>query len=263
MKNRAGPWSAEDKQFISDQAGKLSPEDIAEHLHRNPKAVIKYMNQNGLMKYYHKKDLEKDELQNIRRTKYWDILVDQFTEEELDIFQYHWKNIVRQFRDDIFHTEELQIIDAIKLEIMMNRCQKKQKQAQDLILEMRGKIEQEHQQPDPDEDKIRDFERVLSSCFAGSEALSKEFTSLLKEKKDAFKQLKATREQRVQQIESSKESLVGWLKEIYSNPKTNYELGLDMEKRRIAAEQEFIRLSEFHKYADGEIDKPILNEDTV
>ena len=31
-----------------------------------------------------------------------------------------------QFREDVFHTEEIQIVDTIKLEILMNRCLKSQ-----------------------------------------------------------------------------------------------------------------------------------------
>lgn len=260
---RAGPWSKKEKQYISDQAGQIPPEQIANNLKRNPNSVLKYMNKNGLMKYYHKKDLDEDELQNIRRTKYWDTLIQEFTPEELDIFQYHWKETVKQFRDDIFHTEELQIVDAIKLEIMMNRCQIKQKQAYDLIHELREKIEKEENSTEPNEERLDSLSRTLTQCYAGTDALTKEFTTLLQRKTEAFQKLKATREQRIQQIESSKESLVGWIKDLHQNYRKTVELGLKMEKMRIATEAEYQRLSEFHTFMDGQVDQPILNYKTV
>ena len=38
-----------------------------------------------------------------------------------------------QFKDDVFHTEEMQIIDTIKLEILMNRILKSQRDNQQEI----------------------------------------------------------------------------------------------------------------------------------
>jgi hypothetical protein len=260
---KSGPYSAEEKLYISDQAGKLSPELIAEKLSRNPKKIKDYMTKQGLMKYYYKEDLEKDQLQNIRKSRYWNTLSEQFSKDELDSFEYHWQNIVRQFRDDILHTEELQIVDAIKLQLMMDRNQKKQKQAIDHIDFLRTEIAKERKASKPDEKKIQGFSQDLAASFSGIEALDKDHVMLLKEKNNALQKLKATREQRVQQIENSKETLVGWVKQLYMDPKLRYQLGIDMEKKRIATQVEYQRLSAPHVYADGVVDRPILNHETV
>ena len=58
---KSGPWSASEKQYINDQAGKISPELIATKLGRNPKRIKDYMTKQGLMKYYYKDDLDKDQ----------------------------------------------------------------------------------------------------------------------------------------------------------------------------------------------------------
>lgn len=260
---KAGPWSKKDKQYISDQAGKRTPEEIAAKLGRNPKRVKDYMTKQGLMKYYYKEDLEQDQLQNIRKSRYWETLKKEFTDEELDSFEYHWQNIVRQFRDDILHTEELQIVDAIKLQIMMDRSQIRQKEIAEQIDNLKKKILDEEAKAAPDEKKLERMSRDISTLYSGIEAHSKDHVILLKEKNQALQKLKATREQRIQQIESSKETLVGWVKQLYTNPKKRYELGINMEKMRIATEAEYKRLSEYHTYADGTVDKPILNEETV
>lgn len=260
---KAGPWSAKEKQFIIDQAGKLTPEMIADKLKRNPKAITKYMTKQGLMKYYYKDELEKDQLQNIRKSRYWDTLLEQFDTKELESFEYHWQNIVRQFRDDILHTEELQIVDAIKLQLMMDRNQKKQKQAIDHIDFLRDQMNKERKKTNPDQKVLENASRDLAACYSGIEALDKDHVMLLKEKNNALQKLKATREQRVHEIESSKETLVGWIKKLYTNSKLRYDLGLDMEKSRIATNVEYERLSKPHKFADGMIDRPILNHETV
>lgn len=260
---RAGPWSKKDKQFISDQAGKMPPEDIAAKLGRNPSAVKKYMTKQGLMKYYFKKDLEDDQLQNIRKSRYWEELEKEFTQEELDIFEYHWKNIIKQFRDDIMHTEELQIVDAIKLEIKMQRCLRKEKEVNDNIDKLRKQISDEEGKQQPDERKIEMLSREISGYYATMANYNDDYLKLQKEKNSALSKLKATREQRIQQIESSKETLSGWVKILYTNPQLRYKLGLDMEKMRLAAKAEYERLSKYHVYQDKAVDKPILNHETV
>jgi len=260
---KSGPWSAADKQYISDQAGKIVPEAIAEKLGKNAKRVRDYMAKQGLMKYYYKDELEKDQLQNIRKSRYWETLQEQFDASELDSFEYHWKNIVRQFRDDILHTEEMQIVDAIKLQLMMDRNQKKQKQAMDHIDFLKGEIQKEHKKKPPNENLIKGYSQDLAACYSGIEALDKDHVMLLKEKNSCLQKLKATREGRITQIENNKASLTSWIKEIYTNPKLRYALGLQMEKMRIATEAEYERLSMPHKYADGMIDRPILNHETI
>ena len=58
---------------------------------------------------------------------YWVELQQQFTDDELKLFQYHWARIISQFKDDIIPTEELQVVDLIKLELLMNRALKHNK----------------------------------------------------------------------------------------------------------------------------------------
>lgn len=263
MAKKSGPWSAQDKQYISDQAGKLSPEMIAEKLGKNTKKIRDYMTKQGLMKYYYKDELEKDQLQNIRKSRYWETLLEQFDQSELDSFEYHWKNIVRQFRDDILHTEEMQIVDVIKLQLMMDRNQKKQKQAMDHIDFLKDEIQKEQKKKPPNENLIKGYSQDLAACYSGIEALDKDHVMLLKEKNNGLQKIKATREQRVHEIENSKETLVGWIKQLYVNAKLRYDLGLKMEKMRLATEAEYERLSAPHKFADGMIDRPILNHETI
>lgn len=259
---KAGPWSKKDKEYIQKNAGKLSPEEIADNIGRNRDAVHDYMSTAGLMKYYPVNG-EKGHLQNLRKSKYWETLVKEFTPQELEDFEYHWVNIVKQFRDDILHTEELQIIDAIKLQIMMDRSQVRQREISDQISEMKKKIIEEELKPQPNEKLLERYGRDIAALYAGIEAHSKDHLALLKEKNAALQKLKATREQRIQQIESNKETLIGWIKQLYNNPKLRYDLGETMEKNRLACQAEYKRLSEYHTYADGFVDKPILNHETV
>lgn len=261
--NKAGPWSTEDKEFISRNAGTMLPEEIAQKLKRNPEAVIKYMKKNGLMKYYSKTQLDNqhEKLNDIEHSQYWKDLVKQFDPEELESFQYHWENVLKQFENDsILHTEEFQIIDMIKYEILMNRLliqetdvKRKIKQFETYILdEKKSPLELQ------DKDSIANWEAQVAALYAATESLSKEYRALSVEKQKLLTGLKATREQRIKNLESSKESMAGWLRKMILDPQYRRDVGIYIEKMRIATQVEYERLSELHTYIDGQIDRPLL-----
>jgi hypothetical protein len=75
--------------------------------------------------------------------------------------------------------------------------------------------------------------------------------------------MKATRADRYNDIDKSKESFTSWMKELLTNPSKRYALGIEMEKRRLAMEKEKGRLTQYHQYEDGIVDQPFLNHETV
>jgi 5-hydroxyisourate hydrolase-like protein (transthyretin family) len=261
---KAGPWSKEDKAYIQKQAGRMLPDKIAENLRRNVDAVKGYMAKHGLLKYYNEKDVQVTEnLSRIEDSQHWPILVSQFSYEELQSFKYHWRNMVKQFRDDILHTEELQIIDVIKLQLLIDRRLTETQKISQKISEIEAEIIKLKKAVPIDATKINDCEHELASWYASIEALSKDHVILLKEKQALFTKLKGTREQRIKEIESSKSTLTGWIKLLLTDPQKRVDLGIHMEKMRLATEVEYERLSEYHTFEDGTVDQMILNAETV
>jgi len=255
-----GPLSKVDKKFISESAGKMNPTDIAKALNRNVKGIVKFMKENGLMKNYISSYYSNNSLS---KTPYWSELVRQFDEEELKLFEYHWKRVIEQFHDDILHTEELQVLDMIKMEILANRSLSNQSQIKRQIDELREEIITLKLSSTRDSDEINLKEAQVAALYSTYETLGKDYGNLLKEKSNIFKTLKATREQRYKQIENSKETIIDWVKNIIENKDKRNAAGIEMEKMRLATVAEFFRLSEYHTFADGIVEKPILNSKTV
>lgn len=258
---KQGPWTYEEKTFIKNQSGKLTPDEIANKLDRSLRGVRTYLNKEVLMKNYTSSQLvEKDDFQNITKTHYWEELKSQFDVVELESFKYHWANVIKQFRDDIFHTEELQIIDMIKLEILSNRLLTQQTDIKKKIRTYEKIVEDEKMKPKElrDIDMVRNYEVQIASLYVGVESLSKEYRELLKEKNNMFKALKATREQRIKDIENSKESMAGWYRKLLKEPEIRKDMGLYLEKMRIATQVEYERLVDVHTYADGSKDSVLL-----
>lgn len=261
---RAGPWSKADKAYIQKHAGRISPEDIAKNLKRNPEAVKNYMAKSGLLKYYNEKETEITEsLSRIEDSQHWPILVSQFSFQELESFKYHWRNMIKQFKDDVYHTEEIQIIDVIVLQILMERNLTKTQKADSKIKEIEAKISQLKKQQPINVDEIMNLEKEMAGWYASSDSLSKEHIGFLKEKNALFTKLKATRETRIGNVDSAKTSLTGWFKLLLSDPQKRIDLGIMMEKMRLATQVEYERLSEYHTYEDGTVDQMVLNAETV
>ena len=189
----------------------------------------------------------------------------QFSESELEMFQFHFKKMWAQFKDDVFHTEEIQIVDTIKLEILMNRILTGQQENMNQIdgLQAIILVEKQRDKEDQDRDYISSLERQIAMLRAAQETLSKDYKDLQARKATMLKDLKGTREQRIKAIEDSKLTFASLVKKIASDPTFRTQIGIDMEKMRLATQAEKERLSEYIKYEDGQVDQPFLSSDTV
>src|SRR5690606_12595310 len=104
----------------------MSIEDIAEKIKKTPDAVRERMALLGL-KAETREDRRLGAVADIRQSVYWNQLREELTNEEMKLFMEHWKEIMSQFREDIHHTEKLQVMDLIKTEILMSRDLRKEK----------------------------------------------------------------------------------------------------------------------------------------
>jgi hypothetical protein len=258
---KKGRISKEEERIISRLVDSLTVEDIAKQLDRDVESV------DAFIKRKLRVGLTNEEVAafSLESRPYWIELTNQFTGDELELFKYHWSRIIAQFKDDVFPTEELQVVDVIKLEILMNRCLKSNK---DNINEM-GVIEKlirDERAVDKDQqdkDYIMNMERQMAALRASQESLNRDYRELQSKKAAMLREMKGTREQRIKRLEDSKQSFTSWIASLMQDPETLKRYGIEMEKMRLAMVKEKERLSAFHKYEDGQVDQPFLTPDTV
>ena len=245
---KKGRFSVEDIEFIEQNCEALSPEEIADQLGRSVSSVKSWIEKNVGISNKQKREIES-----------------QFSESELELFQFHFKKMWAQFKDDVFHTEEIQIVDTIKLEILMNRILTSQQENLQNIEGVQALIIAEKQRDKEDQDReyISSLERQIAMFKAAQETLSKDYKDLQARKATMLKDLKGTREQRIKAIEDSKLTFASLVKKIASDPTFRTQIGLDMEKMRLATIAEKERLSEYIQYEDGIVDQPFLTNETV
>lgn len=266
---KTGRISKPEESYICDNIN-LGYRKIAQVLDRNPDSVLDFIKRKIAKGEIKKPDWANDQSEDQAKydltfRPYWTELKQQFTDEELKLFQYHWARIISQFQDDVIPTEELQVVDLIKLELLMNRALKGNKENIEQISALESLILIERQR-DPDQvdrDMLFNMERQVASLKASQESLNKDYRELQTKKSTMLKEMKATREQRVKRFEDSKSSFVGWMSYLISNPEITHSYGVEMEKMRMAMIKERDRLSQYHKYTDDTIDQPFLTPDTI
>ena len=262
---RKGRFDKKEMAFIKENHKTLPIDEISRKLNRDPESVQKYINQK-LGKNTSVNDVRVAQAEyDLKNRLYWKDLTQQFSPEELEMILFHWGRMISQFRDDVLPTEELQVLDAIKLEILMGRCLKEQQSSMQDIADLEVAITDEKARGVVDQDTtlILNLERQVAVLRASQESLSKDYKDLQSKKGGMLKDLKATREQRIKRLEDSKETFVGWIKMLIDDPEFSRGLGVAMEKMRMSSENEKARLSEYHQYEDGGIDQPFLTPETV
>jgi len=258
---KKGRISNKEDEFIQENLEVLTPEEIGASLNRNPASVEDYIKK----KYNVGVTVHEQAEYQLRDRPYYYELKAQFDDEELELFGYHWSRIVAQFNNDVLPTEEIQIVDVIKIELLMNRCLKSNKDNIRAINRVELEVENEYNLSDEtrDFDRILNMERQIGALRASQEALNKDYRDLQTKKSSMLKEMKGTREQRIKRLEDSRESFGSWVAHLLQNPDKLKAFGVEMEKMRLAMEGEKARLSKYHKYEDGMVDQPFLNHESV
>lgn len=258
---RKGRISKDEDRLIGSLLNSMTIEDIAKELDRDINSIEDYI------KRKFKVGISREEAAtySLADRPYYKELKQQFTEEELELFKYHWSRMVSQFKNDVLPTEEVQIVDTIKLELLMNRCLKGNKENIEQINTYDHMIQDERarDKDQQDIDYIINLERQVASLRASQESLNKDYRELQAKKSTMLKEMKGTREQRIKRLEDSKLSFTAWVGTIMQDPDRMKSYGIEMEKMKLAMENEKARLSVYHKYEDGSVDQPFLTPDTV
>ena len=262
---KKGRFSKEEIVFIKKSFEHISYKKIGEQLDRDPESVEKFIKEKLGKNVSSTEERAVQAEYDLKTRLYWKDLKDQFSKDELEMILFHWGRMIGQFRDDVLPTEELQVLDTIKLEILMNRALKEQQKSMKSIEDLEDWVVREKQLSieDRDLDRIFNLERQIAVLRASQESLNKDYKDLQQKKGMMLRDLKATREQRIKKLEDSKQTFVGWIKKLAEDPAYSRKIGIDLEKMRIAYKQEEARLSEYHQYEDGVIDQPFLTPETA
>lgn len=267
---KKGRISTEDRNFILSNIGTMSVEEIAKKVDRTPDAIKELVaGATGLKNPTEAAASVVVIRKTLRESSEWNELQKQFDADELCYFEEQYGVWMAQLKDDFVASEETQVILLIKTQILMNRnLAEKQKalvesgRLEKMQDEIFARYTDAEHMPDHDKQLVVQITDQLTAARAAQKAKTDEFVKLQEKHGDLMKLLKATRDQRLKRIENAKLGFVDIIKDLMKE-ENRLSVGKETELMRLAALKEKDRLSEYHEYADGQVDRPLLSPDSV
>lgn len=258
---KRGRLSDEEMRFIKQNCLDLTVDQMAVALNRTEDPIRRFI-ENEQLRAADQSD--RDFLLSTLKSKYYyKELKQQLEADELEYFEHQWLDYYDQFNGDVTHSEEMQILEMLRTEILINRSMKDRSDIMRQIARLERQIEKEMGKDEEIQDGrlLGILSQQLASLNATRGAFSVEHEKLLTKKQAFMKDLKGTRDQRKKNAEDAKTNFTLWLKELSKDENIRKE-EVDMEVNRIAAIKERSRLSQYHSFSDGMIDQPLLTSET-
>lgn len=264
---KVGRLKKAEEQYIFAHSDKLSPDEIAIKLNRSLKQVL-----NTLSKIPTTAKSQSPQVSELRlglkESAVWKNLKAELDTAELELFEEQYIAYMSQFRqgnEEVLYTEENQVFKIIKLEILKHRnavrqkrCQKEIERCENVhsIIVKSGKLD------DKKKGELASLELSISNYLAQQSQFSNEYVKLEEKHQKLMGDMKATRDQRLSKIESSKVDFLGVLRGLGDeNIRDENERYIEMMRR--ATNSETQRLTKLHDYGNDDVDTPLLNAESV
>ncbi len=247
--SKLGTLSNEERKFILDNMDNLEIDVIAKQLNRSPLVIEKVIrgqmalpiSENNTTRWH------------LRKSLHWKHLKDAFTERELNTIEDQYVKYVEQFKGDIIATEEVQILNLIKVEILMERNLTGKMLIGENIKRYKQMVESlltrfNHNFADMEEaDRatIMELEDKISACLQAEASRTTEYVDLLKQHNALTEKVMGSRDQRVREILSTKVSFTGLVKQLMDRDKQEKDsrfLELNLLKRNLSGCLRFMNI---------------------
>ena len=264
---RKGNLTQADREFIASNLNSMSPQEIADKLDRPLHSIEKVI---SVLAAQLPKAESAAARWHLKHSMHWKQLKEEFDENELNYIEDQYIKYVDQFKQDIVATEEVQILDLIKIEVLQQRNLKGKQKINENIRRYEqmcqstldtvdgnfGKLE------DSDKERIMEMRKNIQAALQAESVRTVEYVSLQQEHNKLAEKVMGSRDQRVKEIMNSKVSWHGHIKKLLERDKQINDSRF-LELNKLGAEREFERLSEPHIYADKTTDNPILSAEVV
>lgn len=265
-----GSLSDQEKRTIEQLIKFETFKTIGDKLNRNPCTIRKWCQRNGVVKDSTSVNRQIEDKK--KRSPHFEELANILTDREMDLAVKIYTELMKQFGGDILASEEIQVIDFCVISALLNRALSREKELlkaidqQNALMEA---LEKEKESLGEDDDKENWYDRIdqvslrLATLSEEMIQAKKNQLAFIDKKEKAQTKMNASRDQRRDELSKMNENWGDFVVYLKSNPGFRAKLGLDLEKNRLGIKEEFIRLSQLHEYADGEVDYPVFNSDVV
>lgn len=275
--NKKGRFSKQEIEYILANCDKLTPQEISVKIERDEITVRNFISNNYVPPKEDKKPVkgisQSDRVtirQELLSSERWKRLKLELDKDEISYFEEEFIKWMAQFKNNVLPSEEAQVFDIIKLDLLKSRNLIERKRAREQISDLESQQEKlvaangtnVSKWTDRQRETMQIIENQLQIYRGAEQSKTTEFTKLQERCDKLMENLKATRGQRIKEIETSKETFVGLIKMLQEKDITDRE-GRMTGLTKIASDEEYKRLGQLHEFDDGNIDRPILSAETV
>ena len=266
---KIGSLTPEQIAYIEEQAQSQSVNEIAEHLNVKVNRVISVIQKKrNVLKQDGERRRDNQIMAELVSRPFYSGLKKQFSATELDYFNQEWISTVKQFNSDLLPTEETELKDLLILEIMKDQAlaQNMQlKSRRETLLKSLSRVEATMVNGVFDRDTqnlLNQIKSEIDRCEQKMNVNLENFKTLTNKSTESRKALAASRSQRITKIQNAKTNFTEWLRAIQDH-ETRKIIGKEMQTMKLAMENETGRLGEFHNFADGKPEIPLLSSETL
>lgn len=263
---KAGAISNSERKFILENMATMSIEDMAKKISRHVSMVEKVIQMQTSLP-----EADNNTVRwHLKRSLNWKHMKDEFTESELDKIEDQYTKYVQQFQENINATEEVQILNLIKIEILMDRNLKGKMKIGESIGRYSKMIKSVMDGVDDDfsalsenqQKNIMDLEKAKQESLHAESSRTQELVMLQKEHNVLMGKVMGSRDQRITEVLNQKVSVFGLIKQLIDVDRQKQDSRI-LELYGKAADAELIRLSKPHKFLDDSVDNPVLSFEVV
>lgn len=257
-----------DKAYIHVNKGIATIPEMSAHLSVTEKCIADYLNVRQII------DVKPSEETNFRtrliNSFVWKQIKKQFDIDEIETFQERYIQLMEQFKDDVEATEEKQILEMIKIELLIDRNHIERQQVHNHIKELQemqkalfgahngdfeGMTKEERQE-------VESLEAHINTNKGAESAKTIELMKLLDKQAGINRDLKGTRDQRIDKIEKGTTTFTDLVKAFVVKDTQERESKMHQLLQQ-ASQKEFKKLSQPISFADETKDSPFLSAESL
>jgi len=254
---KQGKLTVKEKAFIKANSGNLTIAQMAKKLERNPTLIENYLNDTGKTGIF-----TSEVLNNLRAGHEYELLKGELTDKEIKIFEKKYSEWVGQFKDDIVPSERNQIFHIIKIDMIMGKLMRRNKDLEERIAEtekdIKSTLENETLSDEERNNKLARFREYRGDSYGYINANMAIYEKQQKLYIEMSDELKANRKQRVTKEEGNKNTFLGLMRQM-KDDNQRIRMGEDAELEKLAAETEADRYSMTVRYLDDSLDTPFTS----